>query len=59
MAAKQIKVAFSHLNDTKGTRRYQEDGDPEKHKVGSLYIKKSTAADLGNPDSLQVTISAK
>lgn len=36
-----VTLTFTQEKETKGTFRYTEDGDPETHKVGTLYIKKS------------------
>jgi hypothetical protein len=62
MAAKKsdkLEVAFTHSNDTAGTRRYKEDQeDKAKQVVGSLYLKKKAAEKLGNPDEITVTIEA-
>jgi hypothetical protein len=56
MAAKEVTVQFMKSKETKGTFCYTEDGDDVK--VGTLYIKKATAATLGNPEKLTVTITA-
>lgn len=56
MAAKKIAdLTFSHEKDTKGTYKYNEDGDNPV--VGSLYIRKDKVSG-DRPDKLKVTISA-
>jgi len=54
-----IKISFTKAKETKGTWAYVEDGPAEGHKVGSLYIKKPAVAELGNPESIELTIKAK
>lgn len=56
---KVAPVTFTREKETPGTVRFKEDGDPADHKVGTLYLKKKAAADLGDPESLTVTIEAK
>jgi len=56
MAEKKVTIKFSKEKETKGTFRYTEEGDDPK--VGSLYIKKPAAAELGNPESITVVITA-
>jgi hypothetical protein len=53
-----MKVKFTREKETPGTVRFKEEGDPADHKVGSLYLKKKAAADLGNPETVTVTIEA-
>jgi len=56
MAAKNVTIKFKKEKETKGTFRYTEEGDETK--VGSLYLKKAAATELGNPESLTVVITA-
>ncbi len=51
-----ITCHFTRKKETPGTIVYGEDGDKEQHAVGSLYVKKAAAAELGNPVKLTVTI---
>lgn len=55
----KVSVKFTREKETPGTVRFKEEGDPSDHKVGSLYLKKAAASDLGNPETLAVTIEAK
>jgi hypothetical protein len=49
-----ITLTFTHRNDTKGTRRYDEQvEDGQDAVIGSLYVKKHA----NTPDTLTVTIS--
>lgn len=54
--AKNVELEFTQERETKGTFRYEEDGDDPA--VGKLYLKKDAAKKLGNPKSLTVTIAA-
>lgn len=48
-----ITLTFTHRNDTKGTRRYDEQvEDGAEAVIGSLYVKKHA----NTPDTLTVTI---
>ncbi len=49
-------VKFTKAKETKGTWKFDEDGKPEEHKVGSLYIKKATVEKLGSPEKIVVEI---
>lgn len=49
-----IKIEFTKEKETTGTIRYKEDS--EEPKVGFLYLKKQTYADLGDPQKLTITI---
>jgi hypothetical protein len=55
-AAKQMTVNFELERETKNTVRYAEQADDPV--VGTLYVKKSAAAKLGNPDKLAVTLKS-
>jgi hypothetical protein len=55
-AAKQLTVNFELERETKNTVRYAEQGDNPV--VGTLYVKKSAAAKLGNPEKMAVTLKA-
>lgn len=55
-AAKQITVKFTQERETKNTVRYAEDGDPDTHAVGTLYVQKSHLEKIGTPETLTVTI---
>ena len=48
-----ITLTFTHKNDTKGTRRFQEVAEEGQEVVGSLYIKKTANV---TADTLTVTI---
>ena len=54
-----LTVRFVKHSETKGTWRYSEVEDPitaEVH-IGSLYLRKTAAAKLGNPEQLTVTVA--
>ncbi len=59
MPAKSVKVKFSKERDTKNTVRFAEEGDPEDNKIGTVYLKKATVAELGSPEDIEVTVTAK
>jgi hypothetical protein len=54
-AAGTTVINFIFSNETKGTRRYSEDADDPK--IGTIYLKKAFAAEIGNPESFTVTIT--
>lgn len=56
MAAKQVTIKFSKEKETKNKQRYTEDGDNPV--IGKLYVSKETAAELGDPETLSVTLKA-
>lgn len=49
-----MKITFTKEKETPGTVRYKEDADDPK--VGTLYLKKATAAELDNPEKITVTV---
>lgn len=54
---KKLTVQFKREKETPGTVRFAEvvqDGDDKL--VGVLYIQKATAAKLGQPEALTVTL---
>lgn len=55
--AKSINISFTKERETPGTHVFAEDGAKEEHSVGKLYIKKSAAAKLGDPETIKVTIT--
>lgn len=57
MAAKSITISFNREKTTPGTVRYAEDVQGEEKLIGVLYVQKNTAARLGNPEKLTVTIT--
>jgi len=52
----EVKLQFSKEKETPGTVRFQENGDREKHVVGTLYVKK--ASEFSKQETLDVTIKA-
>jgi hypothetical protein len=48
-------VGFSFEKETPGTYRFQESGEKESHKIGTLYVKKSVFPN-GPPKSLVVKV---
>lgn len=51
-----LTLKFTTERETKNTVRYAEDGDPDTHAVGTLYVQKSHLEKIGTPDKLTVTI---
>ena len=54
---KRIAVNMTQDRETKGTRRYLEDGDRDAHRIGTLYLKKAAAAELDNPTRVTVLVT--
>lgn len=52
-----MKITFTKSGETKGTFKYSEDKEPNK--IGTLYLKKDAANELGNPDKVELTVVAK
>lgn len=52
----QAVIQFKKSKETKGTIVYKEEADDPK--IGSLYLKKSAASELGNPENVTVTVEA-
>jgi hypothetical protein len=50
-----LTVNYTKLKDTKNTVRYQND-DNERD---SVYLEKTEAAKLGNPEKIQAVFSAR
>lgn len=51
-----MKLTFKKEKETKGTWRYKETAEEGKAVIGTLYIRKAALADLGNPNTLIVTL---
>ena len=49
-------ATFSKFKETKGTHVFSE--DDENPIIGTLYLKKSAVAGLGNPERIEVTVKA-
>ncbi len=54
--SKSIVVEFVQERTTKNTVVYKEPADPPL--IGSLYVQKPTAEELGNPEKIKVTVEA-
>jgi len=52
-----FSVNFKFEKETPGTFRYAEEGDPDQHKMGSVYIKKGAFKDA--PKAITVTVAGK
>lgn len=50
-----MKIQFTFEKATKRTYRFAEVGDPDDHKVGTIYVKQ--AAFDGQPEGLTVEIT--
>ena len=53
-----MDVTLEREKETKNKVRYTELGEPHTHSVGTIYLLKSTAAQLGNPQRITVTVAA-
>ncbi len=53
-----MDLTFEREKETKNKVRYTELGEPHTHRVGTIYIIKSTAAQLGNPQRITVSLAA-
>lgn len=53
-----MKIRFDKERETKNAVRYQERGEREEHMVGSLYLKKTLASELGKPESVEIEVQA-
>lgn len=54
----QITRSFTFQKETPGTRRFAEDEvEGEAPVMGTLYVKKFICQQLGNPETLTVSIS--
>lgn len=51
-----IRVTLQAAKETKNTIRYEESGGDEALIIGTLYLQKSAAERLENPQSIVVTI---
>ena len=56
MGDKVLTANFEHEKDTKRTSRFTETVETEI--IGTLYVKQSALAKIGNPKKLKVTIEA-
>jgi hypothetical protein len=56
VAAKAVEVTLNAERETKNTVRFAEQGDPEDHAVGTIYVPKATLDRIGNPTSIRVSI---
>ena len=55
---KPLTLDFTVERGTKRTMRFQEVTDNDHPVVGTLYVQKDALAELGNPETLTVTIAA-
>ncbi|MDP9384906.1 MAG: hypothetical protein M3P50_06695 [Actinomycetota bacterium] len=53
-----ITVTFEFEKETKHKLRYTEIGEPHTHRIGTIYLLKSVAAQLGNPRRITITLEA-
>lgn len=51
-------VEMTLEKETKGTVRYAEKGEPDKHIFGTIYVKKGAFKDGAFPKEVQVTIES-
>jgi hypothetical protein len=56
MSDGKVTVQFDKERETKNTVRYAEAG--EEGRLGTIYVPKSTLAEIGEPDTIRVTIEA-
>lgn len=52
-----ITVVLKKDRETKGTWRYAEVTEDDNPVIGTLYVRKSGARRLGDPESLTVTLA--
>lgn len=58
MDQNSVTVTLVQDKETPGTIRYQEPKSPDKPAlIGTLYVPKTTIAELGNPSSISVTVA--
>lgn len=55
MAAKSVSVVCEKFKDHKRVTRFKE--NEKTSVVGSVYVDKDTLKELGNPESIKVTIT--
>jgi len=54
-----VKTKMNYKKETEGTIVYSEDqSSGEAPIIGTLYLKKYAAAKLGNPKTIEVTVTA-
>jgi hypothetical protein len=59
MEENTVTVTLIQDKETENTIRFQEPKSPSKPAlIGTLYVPKTTIADLGNPSSITVTVAA-
>ncbi len=51
---KNVVVEFTKEKETKNTFRFSENGDDPV--IGTLYVQKRVMTELGNPETLRVTL---
>jgi hypothetical protein len=51
-----VECSFTKVRETKNTFVFSED-DQENPRVGNLYVQKTAAEELGNPEKITVTIT--
>jgi len=54
-----IQITFEKERETKNAVRYAEQYEGERGIVGTLYLLKSAAEELGNPDKIVVSVEAE
>lgn len=52
----KTSATFTLAKETPGTYQYTEDGDKAAHKIGAIYVKKSTIGTGAAPQRIKVTI---
>lgn len=53
-----MRLVFTSERETKNTVRFKEEAADGEEKVGTLYVRKDTVAELGAPTRLVVTIDS-
>ena len=56
-AAQQITATFTQARTTPGTVVYKEEATSGAEVIGSVYVKKAAAKELGDPKKIVVTIN--
>jgi len=54
-----MKFTLYKDKETKGTFRFMENDPSDDRRPLSVYLEKDTVKDLGNPDTIEISIEAK
>lgn len=54
-----LKITFEKEKETKNTIRFSEKVEDSPPVIGTLYVQKWALKQIGNPESIEVTINEK